>query len=207
MIKLADGLSAFVILGILKFDGLTVTSTEISDSQKINYRSISFDEIPEQPTRVKMLRFMYRRFGIDPTKTRPSSEALLRRVRRERKLPRMNSLVDICNQCSLQTQPPYGLYDLDRVAGSIQFRRGGSGDEYKGIKNQVVHLDCRPALFDNCGPFRNPTSDSGRTMVTVDTTRALVVVFAPSDFPIKQIRTELDKTAVSISRVTGVSTR
>src|SRR5205085_1957866 len=43
------------------------------------------------------VRSMYKRVGLDPTKTRPSSEALLRRVRRGDELPRINSLVDIIN--------------------------------------------------------------------------------------------------------------
>ena len=54
---------------------------------------------------------MYRRIGIDPTKTRPSSEALLRRVRKGDHLPRINTLVDLCNWCSFELQLPYGLYD------------------------------------------------------------------------------------------------
>src|SRR5262245_23608702 len=37
------------------------------------------------------VRTMYKRVGIDPTKTRPSSEALLRRVRKGDELPRINS--------------------------------------------------------------------------------------------------------------------
>ncbi len=49
-------------------------------------------------------RAMYKRCGIDPTRTRPSSEALLRRVRRGDPLPRVNSLVDIVNWCSAETQ-------------------------------------------------------------------------------------------------------
>ena len=54
---------------------------------------------------------MYRRFGVDPTKTRPSSEALLRRVRKGDALPRVNNLVDVINWCSLESQLPFGLYD------------------------------------------------------------------------------------------------
>src|SRR5580765_5100154 len=55
------------------------------------------------------VRTMYKRVGIDPTKTRPSSEALLRRVRRGDELPRVNSLVDIINWCSVESQLPFGL--------------------------------------------------------------------------------------------------
>src|SRR5579859_3935941 len=59
-------------------------------------------------------RALYRRFGDDPTRHRPSSEALLRRVRRGDPLPRVNSLVDVANVVSLRLQVPVGLYDLGR---------------------------------------------------------------------------------------------
>jgi DNA/RNA-binding domain of Phe-tRNA-synthetase-like protein len=126
------------------------------------------------------VRSMYKRVGLDPTKTRPSSEALLRRVRRGDELPRINSLVDIINWCSLETQLPYGLYDLDRIDGEVTLRLGDSGEEYAGIRKDTVHVAGRLALVDRTGPFGNPTSDSARTMVTPATVRALVVVFAPA---------------------------
>ena len=73
------------------------------------------------------VRAMYRRTGLDPTKRRPSSEALLRRVRKGEGLPRINTLVDVCNWCSLEFQLPYGLYDLDRVDGEVTLRLGTGG--------------------------------------------------------------------------------
>ena len=130
------------------------------------------------------VRTMYKRVGIDPTKTRPSSEALLRRVRKGDELPRINSLVDIINWCSLESQLPFGLYDLDRIHGAG--RRCASarpGEEYAGIRKDVVHVEGRLTLADDAGPFGNPTSDSARTMVTPATTRALVVIFAPVSVP------------------------
>ena len=62
-----------------------------------------------------------------PTKTRPSSEALLRRVRKGDELPRINSLVDVINWCSLESQLPFGLYDLDRIHGAVTLRLGRRG--------------------------------------------------------------------------------
>jgi len=126
------------------------------------------------------VRTMYKRVGLDPTKTRPSSEALLRRVRRGDPLPRVNSLVDIINWCSLESQLPFGLYDADRIQGGVTLRLGKPGEEYAGIRKDVVHVTGRLTLADEVGPFGNPTSDSARTMVTVATTRALVVIFVPS---------------------------
>ena len=65
------------------------------------------------------VRTMYKRVGLDPTKTRPSSEALLRRVRKGDELPRINSLVDVINWCSLESQLPFGLYDRDQISGAV----------------------------------------------------------------------------------------
>jgi DNA/RNA-binding domain of Phe-tRNA-synthetase-like protein len=118
--------------------------------------------------------------GIDPTKTRPSSEALLRRVRKGDELPRINSLVDVINWCSLESQLPFGLYDLNHVRGDVTLRLGREGEEYAGIRKDVVHVGGRLTLADAEGPFGNPTSDSARTMVTTATSRALVVIFAPA---------------------------
>jgi DNA/RNA-binding domain of Phe-tRNA-synthetase-like protein len=130
------------------------------------------------------VRTMYKRVGIDPTKTRPSSEALLRRVRKGDALPRINSLVDIINWTSLESQLSFGLYDADRLRGDVTLRLGRDGEEYAGIRKDVVHLAGRLVLSDEAGPFGNPTSDSARTMVTTATARALVVIFVPVAVPV-----------------------
>lgn len=135
---------------------------------------------PEPVDVIAAVRTMYKRLGIDPTKTRPSSEALLRRVRRGDPLPRINSLVDIINWTSLETQLSFGLYDADAMRGDVTVRRGREGEEYAGIRKDTVHVAGRLTLADELGPFGNPTSDSARTMVTSATHRAVVVIFAPA---------------------------
>jgi len=135
---------------------------------------------PEPADVIAAVRTMYKRLGIDPTKTRPSSEALLRRVRRGDPLPRINSLVDIINWTSLETQLSFGLYDAAKVIGDVIVRRGLEGEAYAGIRKDEVHVGGRLVLADATGPFGNPTSDSARTMVTTATTDALVVIYAPA---------------------------
>ena len=144
---------------------------------------------------VDAARALYRAFGIDPTRTRPSSEALLRRVRRGEPLPRVNTAVDVCNWCSLEVQLPYGLYDAGAIEPPLAVRRGTSGDEYAGIRKEAVHLAGRPALFDGRGPFGNPTSDSARTMTGVRTRAVLAVVFAPRSISRDRMGQILDMTA------------
>ena len=137
------------------------------------------DRPPVSIPGVAEARALFHRLGVDPTKTRPSSEALLRRVVQGKGLPRVNLAVDICNLCSLEHQLPLGLYDREHVKGAVQARAGREGEGYPGIRKQQVNLAGRLLLADDEGPFGAPTSDSERTSVTAATTRLLVVVFCP----------------------------
>ena len=155
------------------------------------------------PSNVAPTRTMYKRVGLDPTKTRPSSEALLRRVRKGEPLPRINSLVDVCNWCSLEFQLPYGLYDAAHVEGAVELRLGREGESYPGIRKDDVNVGGRLTLADARGPFGNPTSDSARTMVTTATTSAMVVVFAPAEMDRRRLGQVLDETAARMADFTG----
>ena len=125
-------------------------------------------------------RALYRQFGIDPTRMRPSSEALLRRLKKGESLPRINSLVDVANAMSVQLQVPVGLYDLGKVVGDeLVVRLGAEGESYTGIGKERVNVAGRICVADTEGPIGNPTSDSARTMITTDTERAAWIYFLP----------------------------
>ena len=125
-------------------------------------------------------RELYRRFGLDPTRVRPSSEALLRRLKRGEPLPRINSLVDVANALSVQLQVPVGLYDLDKLKGDeLVIRLGAKGEGYEGIGKERVNVDGRICVADAEGPCGNPSADSARTMITTDTERAAWIYFLP----------------------------
>lgn len=157
----------------------------------------------QPPSNVAPTRTMFKRIGLDPTKTRPSSEALLRRVMRGDPLPRVNSLVDVCNWCSVEFQLPYGLYDSAHVDGTVSLRLGLDGESYPGIRKDEVHVGGRMTLADERGAFGNPTSDSARTMVTTATTSALVVVFAPQELQMDWLVPVLDTTVARVAEFTG----
>jgi DNA/RNA-binding domain of Phe-tRNA-synthetase-like protein len=125
-------------------------------------------------------RELYRRFGTDPTRVRPSSEALFRRMRKGESLPRVNSLVDVANAMSVQLQVPVGLYDLDKVKGEeLVLRLGKEGEAYAGIGKERVNLAGRICVADEGGPCGNPSADSERTMITTATERAAWIYFLP----------------------------
>ena len=200
---LAPDLEAVVRPGVLWLEGASVVEGDPRlDGPLAQAEAAVRVNAPEESSAV---RTMYKRVGIDPTKRRPSSEALLRRVRRGDALPRINSMVDVCNWCSLEFQLPYGLYDAAHIEGDVVLRLGVEGESYPGIRKDEVHVGGRIALADSRGPFGNPTSDSARTMVTTATTRALVVVFAPREIDAGRLDRVLDETARRMHEFTGAS--
>jgi DNA/RNA-binding domain of Phe-tRNA-synthetase-like protein len=198
---LAAELKAIVRPGLLWWSGATVVSHEHRLDPLLAEAEARVRLSP--PAESAAVRTMYKRVGIDPTKSRPSNEALLRRVRKGDPIPRINSLVDIVNWCSLEFQLPYGLYDLSRIAGPVTVRLGAEGESYAGIRKDDVNVGGRITVVDSIGAFGNPTSDSARTMVTTATTEALVVVYAPAEIPAAQVQRVLDVTSSRLAEIAG----
>jgi DNA/RNA-binding domain of Phe-tRNA-synthetase-like protein len=151
-------------------------------------------------------RDLYKAVGLDPTKTRPSSEALLRRVLKGEALYRVNTLVDALNLASLRHQLPFGLYDAERLRPPVVLRRGRDGEGYEGIRKAHVNVDGRPVLVDGDGPFGNPTSDSARAMITLETRQALVVAYAPAGCSSARLQRVIEETEALLIRHCGGQT-
>ena len=199
--SVAESLRQIVRPGALVFEGLTVVEREPRLDLALAEAGQKVRLAP--PTERDAVRAMYRDVGLDPTRRRPSSEALLRRVVRGEGLPTVNVLVDVCNWCSLELQLPYGVYDLARIVEDVELRLGAAGEEYAGIRKDVVHVDGRLALADRLGPFGNPSSDSARTMVTTATTAALVVIYTPRRLSDTSLLAALDMTACRVVEYAG----
>jgi DNA/RNA-binding domain of Phe-tRNA-synthetase-like protein len=180
----APDVSTLVAPAALAFDGVSVASRDARMDAPMTETESRLRGSVDLEAVIAAVRAMYRGFGIDPTKTRPSSEALLRRVRRGEGVPRINTLVDVCNWCSVETQLPFGLYDRAPIVGEVLvLRRGRDGEGYAGIRKDRVNVAGRPTMADAEGPFGNPTSDSARTMITTRATDVLFVIYAPKDAP------------------------
>jgi DNA/RNA-binding domain of Phe-tRNA-synthetase-like protein len=203
---LTSELTPFVAPGLLAFDGILVVARDERMDAPIVATETAIRGGRDFTQEIARVRAMYKRFGLDPTKVRPSSEALLRRVRKGDPLPRVNSLVDICNWCSVETQLPFGLYDYNKIEGDdVALRVGATGEGYDGIRKDRVNVDGRLTLADSRGPFGNPTSDSARTMVTLDTTRVLFVVYCPREHERQGLAAAMDLTARRMLEFSGAA--
>jgi DNA/RNA-binding domain of Phe-tRNA-synthetase-like protein len=131
-------------------------------------------EVPE----INALRRLYRGLGKDPARYRGASEALLRRIVSGKGLYFVNTVVDINNVVSIETRHALGAYDLDRVQGDVIFRAAAAGETYRGIGRGDLNLEGLPIFSDSLGPFGSPTSDSERTMITLESKRIALVIIA-----------------------------
>jgi DNA/RNA-binding domain of Phe-tRNA-synthetase-like protein len=77
-----------------------------------------------QPEKIDAWKEAYRAFGAKPQRTRPSVDALTRRL----PLPEINQVVDAYNAVSVKHALPIGGEDLDRYAGPARLIRA-VGDE------------------------------------------------------------------------------
>jgi DNA/RNA-binding domain of Phe-tRNA-synthetase-like protein len=148
-------------------------------------------------------RDLYHAVGIDPTKLRPSSEALLRRVLKGGELPMVSSLVDLSNLCSLEFLLPIGLHDLDRIKGDVVLRRGLPGEGYDAIGKGAYSVENRLTAADDDGPCGSPTSDSQRSMITTATRRCLMIIYAPAGYSRGRLDEHTRLAAERIERFVG----
>ena len=164
------------------------------------YRAEHAGLVPSQIGGLEPARRLYRSFGVDPTRTRPSSEALLRRVLQGKELYRINRLVDAVNCASLELLLPIGLYDRNKLRGELVIRQGEPGEAYEGIRRGEIHLQGRLVVGDESGACGSPTADSARTAVSAETTRALAVVFAPAGTPRSDLENGVARLAARVER-------
>jgi DNA/RNA-binding domain of Phe-tRNA-synthetase-like protein len=119
----------------------------------------------------------YRKFGKDPSRYRPSAEALLRRILNNKKLYRVSNVIDALNLNSLKYGFSIGGYDLVKINGEIILRLGRKDEDYVGIGRGTLNIENLPVLNDRSGAFGCPTSDSVRTMVTDETSKYMMIYF------------------------------
>jgi len=204
-LKVEESLRGTLALGLLEAEGVRLTSLPAefeAERDRVTSRLIGLysGKQPADIPGVSETRALFHQLDIDPTKNRPSSEALLRRVLQGKGLPKVNPAVDVCNLGSLEHQLPLGLYDRDVVKGILQVRVGREGEGYPGIRKQRVNLNGKLLLADEDGPFGAPTSDSARTSVTPQTANLLVVIFCPVDRADRSLSGTLERISDLLTR-------
>lgn len=122
-------------------------------------------------------RRVYRACGKDPSRYRPASEALIRRLLQGKALYRRDTLVDLVNLASIAYGYSIGGFDADRFVGDTLTLGIGREDEpYEGIGRGPVNIHGLPVYRDAAGGVGTPTCDHERTKMTLDTRHLVVLI-------------------------------
>lgn len=122
-------------------------------------------------------RRVYRACGKDPSRYRPASEALIRRVLQGKALYQIDTLVDLINLASMVFGYSIGGFDADKFVGNtLTLGIGKEGEPYEGIGRGMINIHGLPVYRDEIGGVGTPTSDHERTKITIDTTHLLVLI-------------------------------
>ncbi len=207
-VRIDPTVAAHLLVAVVEATGVTVVGRDADlwaeiDAATARLRMTHAGREPAEIDGLQPARELYHRIGVDPTKLRPSSEALLRRVLRGDSLPQINSLVDINNLCSLEFLLPIGLHDLDRITGGVVLRRGAAGEGYDAIGKGWYSVEGRLTAADDRGPCGSPTSDSQRTMITPATRRCLMIIYAPGQYETSALQAHAAVAAACIARFAG----
>ncbi|MGD8192838.1 B3/B4 domain-containing protein [Brevibacillus ginsengisoli] len=148
-------------------------------------------------------RQAFKQLGIDPSRYRPSSESLIRRILQGNPFHWINSAVDMNNFLSVTNALPYGIYDQSKINESIVCRLGLETDQYQGINGRDVHMENKLVLADRSGAFGSPIVDSTRTMVTETATNLVQVIFFHPELSPNRKETILGSTARMFTEING----
>jgi DNA/RNA-binding domain of Phe-tRNA-synthetase-like protein len=129
---------------------------------------------------VAAMRALFRAAGTDPTRYRPSSEALLRRVLKGDDLPAIHPMVDLNNLLSLELLIPCCVIDPRAVEPPFRLRRGEEGESMASLRGAFSLTD-HPVLEDARGPVGTPLTDSERVMIRPETEEVWLVAYLPTE--------------------------
>lgn len=134
------------------------------------------EDIKQQPA-IAATREVYKRCGKDPSRYRPSAEALRRRLMRGIDLYQIDTLVDLINLVSLRTGYSIGGFDADKIQGiNLELGVGRAEEPFEGIGRGVLNIEGLPVYRDAIGGIGTPASDHERTKMDLGTQHILAIV-------------------------------
>ena len=122
-------------------------------------------------------RNVYKACGKDPSRYRPASEQLIRRMLQGKELYQIDTLVDLVNLASIAFGYSIGGFDADKFVGdTLTLGVGREGEPYEGIGRGIINIAGLPVYRDAEGGVGPPTSDHERTKMTLSTTHLVVLI-------------------------------
>jgi len=198
-----------IAVGLINGVCIEENNQQLCHLKKIVYEEVDgrfeIDRLKEDMT-VRAYRDFYWKLDIDPTKTRPSGEALLRRVLHGEELPNISTAVDAYNLASMKTIIPISGFDSDRITPPFQVRFAKENEAFTGIdmktpillrRNMLVLADEKQVLC--IYPYR----DCDYTKITLETRNVALVGYGVAGTTSTQVQEAVEMALSFITEVAG----
>ncbi len=167
--------------------------SEISKKVKDSY---TLETIKDNEIIRKYRDFNWHYLKIDPTKIRPSAEALIRRILRDKKIPQISNIVDVYNWVSIETLIPIGAYDFDVLKYPIIVRYSKENEQFVQLGGKVILLKGKEIILvdaSNRVIFQYPYRDADFSKVTNKTKNLLLISYGVPGISIELLENSLKK--------------
>ena len=149
---------------------------EIHNFERHLREELTTESVKELPS-IAATRAIYKKCGKDPSRYRPASEQLIRRILQGKALYQVDTLVDLINLASIGYGYSIGGFDADKFDGeTLTLGIGREGEPYEGIGRGMLNIAGLPVYRDAKGGVGTPTSDNERTKITLQTTHLVVLI-------------------------------
>ena len=150
---------------------------KLIDEQCEKFRQTLTTDTVKDISAIAATRRVYKACGKDPSRYRPSSEALIRRVLLGKQLYQIDTLVDLINLASITYGYSIGGFDAGKFSGdTLSLGVGREGEPYEGIGRGMLNIAGLPVYRDAIGGVGTPTSDNERTKMGLATRRLVALV-------------------------------
>lgn len=183
-----------LVAGVLFVEGITKNASV--DPQIARLHAIAESRLATssegQLPEIQAWRRAFSSMGLRPTQYRCASESLLRRFRKEKSLPRIHPVIDLCNAISLVFAIPVAVFDISKISECLEVRYATGSEVYLAFSGKVENPEPHEVIFaDNAGRAharRWTNRQSAHSAVRDETTAVLIVAeamhdSAPGDIP------------------------
>ncbi|MFX0084598.1 MAG: B3/4 domain-containing protein [Candidatus Hodarchaeota archaeon] len=164
------------------------------------------DSLKDDP-KVRSYRDFFWRWKIaDPTRVRPASEALIRRILINNNIWKINTFVNTYNLASAISGVSLGAYDKDTILAPLYVRFAETDEPFLGIgSSKARNLSGKElVLADRKGIISlYPHRDADRTKISLETKKALLVAFGVPGISQEELRFSIEKTAEILNQIDG----
>jgi lysyl-tRNA synthetase class 1 len=190
-------------------EGVTVNDggEALAEYRKENVLSAEQAEAKDCPV-FEQYKAIYKRMGVDPTKKKPTSIALVNRLAKGKDLYQINNVVDVCNLMTLKDGISFGAFNFDKIKFPVHFSLTKGTEEFWGLmekkakrvgKGELCMIDANGTLLNRDYNYR----DSEITKISPETTKVFLTFDSLDPMSVEDAKAKLEEAANTLVKFCG----